>query len=146
MVLSIVGMTENMTLEGLKHPNVKVKVGMILYVVSWAHMCLFLAILAIRRRSLEKGEGRTLLAVAISSPFIFVRVLYAMLVWFLATSAFNIFNGNVTIQLVMSVLEEFAVVIVCLSFGLTLNVRKEDFSAQETGLPVYIPSPYIPRS
>lgn len=35
------------------------------------------------------------------------------------------FTGNVTIMLVMVVLEQIGVVVVCLGFGLTLD-RKED--------------------
>lgn len=149
MALSIAGITANMSSEGLAHPDIKTKVGMILYVVSWAQMVLLLLVLVIRRGSLERGEHRTLLAVAISSPFILVRVLYALFVWFLHNSAFSMINGNVTVQLVMSVLEEFAVVIVCLAVGLTLRVRgNESNRCEEAALPGYPSgrSRYAPKS
>ncbi|KAJ5359264.1 uncharacterized protein N7496_011677 [Penicillium cataractarum] len=135
MVLSIVGLTANMSAEGLQHPDIKVKIGMILYIVSWGVMVAMIALVALRKSSVERGEKRTILAPALSSPFILVRVLYALFVWFLHDSKFSLLNGNVTIQLVMSVLEEFAVVIICLGVGMTLRVRsKESQRGEEEAL------------
>ncbi|KAJ5682785.1 hypothetical protein N7462_005950 [Penicillium macrosclerotiorum] len=133
MALSIAGLTSNMTAEGLAHPDVKVKVGMILYIVCWVVMVLLLAILSIRRSSIERGEKRTLLAVALASPFIFVRLMYAVCIWFLHDSKFSLLDGNVTVQLVMSVLEEFAVVFILLGVGLTLRVRSQQPSSGSEG-------------
>lgn len=126
MALSIAGLTANMSAEGLQHPDIKVKIGMILYVVCFALMVGLLALLATRCDCIERGEKRTLLAVALSSPFILVRVLYALFIWFLNNPKFSMLNGDVTIQLVMSVLEEFVVVIICLVVGLTLRVRNRE--------------------
>lgn len=123
MALSIAGLTANMSAEGLQHPDIKVKVGMIIYAVCYGIMVALLAILAARRNSIERGEKRTLLAVALSSPFILVRLLYAFFVWFLNSPRFSILNGDVTILLVMSVLDEIVVVIICLVVGMTLRVR-----------------------
>lgn len=131
LALSIAGITSNMSADGLKHPDIKIKIGMILYVVSFVQMIFYLAILAMRRNSVEKGEHRVLLAVALSSPFILVRLLYVFFVWFLHNSTFSMMDGNVTVQLVMSVLEEFAVVIICLAVGLTLRVRGRDSGRSE---------------
>lgn len=127
-----------MSAEGLAHPDIKTKIGMILYAVSWAQMVLILVVLAMHQGSLERGEHRTLLAVAVSSPFILVRLLYAFFVWFLHNSTFSMIGGNVTVQLVMSVLEEFVVVIVCLAVGLTLRVRdKQSRRGEEAALSQY---------
>lgn len=73
---------------------------------------------------MEAGEHRLLVAVGLSAVFIFVRLLYAILIWFAANSTFNFASGNDTVMLFMSVLEEFAVVIICIAIGLTLRVRK----------------------
>lgn len=138
MAISIVGITSSMSAEGPAHPDIKIKIGMILYLVSWAQLVMILLVLVVRRESLERGEHRTLLAVAISSPFILVRVIYAFLVWFLHDATFSMIDGNVTVHLVMSVLEEFAVAIVCLGVGLTLRVRvRETRGGQEAALPAY---------
>jgi hypothetical protein len=119
------GLTWNMTLDGLKHPNVVVKVGMILYLVSWFIMCMFLGILFLYHSSIENGENLTLVAVAISAPFILVRIIYAILLFFLANSTFNMTDGSNTVQLVMSVFDELIVVFVCLAVGFTLRVREK---------------------
>lgn len=124
VALCIAGLTANMSAKGLAHPNIKTKVGMILYAVSWALMVLLLLVLFFHRDSLERGDHRILLAVAISSPFLFVRLLYAFFVLFLHDATFSMIGGNVTVRLVMSVLEEFVVVIVCLAVGWTLRVRE----------------------
>ncbi|CAL5866895.1 uncharacterized protein PFLUO_LOCUS1106 [Penicillium psychrofluorescens] len=123
MVLSIVGLTSNMTVEGLEHPEVEVKVGTILYLVCWVILMAFLGLFYLQRSSVEKGEKRNMGAVAISAPFLLVRVIYVVLVWFVDNGMFNILSGNVTVQLVMSVLEEIVVVIVCIGVGMTLKVR-----------------------
>lgn len=138
MAISIAGITSNMTAEGLEHPDIKTKIGMILYIVCWAVMVLMLLVITVQRGSLERGEGRTLLAVAISSPFILVRVIYAFLIWFLHNSTFSILDGSETVALVMSVLEEFAVVIVCIGVGMTLRVRgKQVNRSEEAGMLAY---------
>lgn len=123
LALAISGITWNMTPEGLKTPNIEVKVGMILYIVSWAILCVLLGVLFLRRSSIAKGENHTLAAVAISAPFLLVRIIYAMLLWFVADSTFNALDGNNTAQLVMSVLVEMVVVFVCLAVGLKLRIR-----------------------
>ncbi|KAF7716105.1 Uncharacterized protein PECH_006532 [Penicillium ucsense] len=126
LVLSIVGITSDMSVQGFEHPDIKVKIGMILFIVCWAVLVAILALLSLRLDSIERGEKRTLLAVALSAPFILVRLLYALFMWFLHNADFNMLNGNVTVQLVMSVLEEIVVVVVCLAIGMTLRVRRRD--------------------
>ena len=129
LVLTVSGLTWNMTLDGLKHPNVVVKVGMIFYLVIWFVMCTLLGILFLYRSSIEKGENRTLVAVAVSAPFLLVRIIYAMLLFFLANSTFNMIDGSNTLQLVMSVFDELIVVFVCLAVGFTLGVREKHWKS-----------------
>jgi hypothetical protein len=81
------------------------------------------------RSSIEKGENRTLAAVVVSAPFILVRIIYAMLLFFLANSTFNMIDGNNTVQLVMSVFDELIVVFVCLAVGFTLGVREKHWKS-----------------
>lgn len=147
LALTIAGITANMTPQAMQHPDTKIKVGMILYIVSWAQMCLYLAILTWHRDSLEKGERRTLVAVAVSAPFVLVRILYSVFMWFLHNSNFSLFDGNVTVQLVMAVLEEFVVVIVCLAIGLTLGVRdKSPRREEEAAVSDHVLASYAPKA
>lgn len=129
LALTVSGITWNMTPEGLKTPNTIVKVGMILYLVSWVILCALLGILSLRRSLIGKGENRILGAVAVSAPFLLVRIIYAMLLWFLANSMFNVLDGSNTAQLVMSVFEEMIVVFVCLAVGFTLHVREKHWKS-----------------
>ncbi|KXG48551.1 uncharacterized protein PGRI_024210 [Penicillium griseofulvum] len=122
VILSIVGVTGNSDItHGLV--NIKTKLGLIFYLVAWVGVCgLFLLVLK-RSQSIEDGEHRILLAVGVSLPLILVRLIYSFIYTFGRNAKFNMVSGNVTIQLVMSVIEEFVVVLVCLGIGLTLQVR-----------------------
>lgn len=122
VILSIVGATTNSNIsQGLV--TTESKVGMVLYLVTWIGVFgLFLLVLQ-RNQNIEDGEHRLLLAVGISLPLILVRLIYSFVYSFGHKSEFNMVSGNVTIQLVMSVLEEMVVVFVCLGIGLTLQVR-----------------------
>ena len=80
----------------------------------------------------EKGEHRLIIAVAISVPFILIRLIYSLLVVFANNRRFNIVTGSVTINLVMAVLEEFVVTILCISVGLSLQVRPKSVERANT--------------
>ncbi|KAI2791074.1 hypothetical protein POX_c03929 [Penicillium oxalicum] len=101
LALSIAGITANMSPSGFQTPDSKVKIGMALYVLCWAMMVAILVLLSLRR-----GESKQ----AKSVPC-----------WPLPS--FSMLDGNVTALLMMSVLEEIIVVIICLSVGMTLQVR-----------------------
>ncbi|KAJ6022372.1 uncharacterized protein N7446_012725 [Penicillium canescens] len=146
LALTVAGITADMSPQAMQNPDIKIKVGVILYIISWAVMCLFLAILAWHRGSLEKGEHRTLVAVAISTPFLLVRIHYSVFMWFSHNPDFSLFNGNVTVQLVMSVLEEVVVVVVCLAIGMTLRVRgKTSSREEEAGASDHLLASYAPK-
>jgi hypothetical protein len=101
------------------------KVGVIIFIVAWASLCILLTILAIRSSHIRRGERHLVIAVAISVPFILVRLIYSVILSFANNPRFNLITGSETINLVMAVLEEFVVVIVCLVIGLTLQVQSE---------------------
>jgi uncharacterized membrane protein len=122
VILSIVGATENSNItSGLI--NVKTQAGLALYIVAWVGVCGLFILVANRSKSIEDGEHRLLLAVGIALPLILVRLIYSCIYTFGHKKAFSMLSGNVTIQLVMSVLEEIVIVLVCLGIGLTLKVR-----------------------
>ncbi|PYI24820.1 hypothetical protein BO99DRAFT_293818, partial [Aspergillus violaceofuscus CBS 115571] len=123
LIITIISFISYMSLLIFQHLSSKIKIGTILFVVAWFMLCILFGILYWKRLFIEKGEQRTLLAVGLSLPFLAVRILYSVLMWFLSSSTFNFINGNPTVELVMSVLEEFAVIIICTGIGLTLKVR-----------------------
>ena len=104
--------------------NAESKAGIVIFMVVFVCVVLMLGILTAQISRVEAGERRLLLAVALSRPFIFVRLIYAVLSAFRASYDFNTSFGNVIIYLCMAVLEEIAVVIICTAVGLTLRVHK----------------------
>lgn len=56
---------------------------------------------------------------------LFIRLMYSILSIFKHDSTFNLFSGNVTVFLVMDVLEEIIVVYIMMLTGLTLQLREK---------------------
>lgn len=123
LILSIVGQTASSDpTNGLV--NAKTKIGLIMFLIAWVGLCILLLLVGSRYRGIEDGEHRLLLAVGLSIPLLLVRLIYSLLVAFTQNPSFNMITGNVTIMLVMDVLEEIIIVLICLGIGLTLSVRQ----------------------
>ncbi|KAL3262073.1 hypothetical protein ABHI18_003106 [Aspergillus niger] len=123
MVLCIVGSSMSSSLQGITN-STEAKVGDVLYVIAWACLCVLLLVVGSKYASIEDGEHRLLLAVGISVPLLLVRLIYSLLSVFTHNPTFNMFTGNVTVFLVMAVLEEIVIVGICLGVGMTLEVRQ----------------------
>lgn len=128
LILSIVGGTNSISSNGTFTVQTTSKVGVILYIVGYVILALR-TITIIPKFSSHSGEKRLALAVIIALPFILVRIIYSLLAIFLHNHDFRAINGSVTIQVVMSVLEEFFVVIIYLIVGW----RAEALPAAERG-------------
>jgi hypothetical protein len=127
--------------------NTKTKIGLVIFVIAWIALCILLLMVGARSSSIEDGERRLLVAVAISIPLLFVRLVYSLLTVFAPSSTFNLLNGNVTIMLVMSVIEEILIAFICLGIGLTLQVRTNANAYElDPTVPVDPYEPYGQRS
>lgn len=125
MILSIVGQTTNDSSLEAGYTSSEVKAGIALFIVTWV-AALFLTIMMwFRYGGIERGEHRLLWAVTISMAILFIRLLYSILSIFKHSSTFNLFTGNVTVFLVMDVLEEIIVVYIMMLTGLTLQLREK---------------------
>ncbi|GAW11243.1 hypothetical protein ANO14919_005850 [Xylariales sp. No.14919] len=71
----------------------------------------------------DPGEKRVVLAVALSLPFLLVRVIYQAIGTFHSHSAFNTVSGNAFVFLGAAVIEEIIIVLIIEAIGLTLQVR-----------------------
>lgn len=133
VILSIVGATKN---SNIAHGFVTIesKVALIFYLIAWIGVFGLFFLILKRTQSIEDGEHRLLLAVGVSLPLIFVRLIYSFIYTFGQKAEFNMLSGNVTIQLVMSLLEEIFVVLLCLGIGLTLQVRPAAEYTQQTSV------------
>jgi hypothetical protein len=124
-ILVIVGQTSNTSsFATMTNVDTRTKIGMVLLLVSCVGLCMLFLLLSSRYRHIEGGERRLVLAVGLSLPLLFVRIIYSILVVFANNPKFNQLTGNVTIYLVMSVLEEMGVVLICLVIGFTLPAQR----------------------
>jgi hypothetical protein len=102
--------------------NNHTKVAIIIFTGVFLAIVYLLIILSLRIFQIERGERRLLFVVAISSPFIATRLIYALIADFAANPNFNAIFGNATIYLCMAVLEEIIAVIVCVAAGFTIRI------------------------
>ena len=130
MTLSIIGGVKsgnNYSKTGQYVPQDLSKVGLALFIVSFLAILATTVILSPSISHAEPGERRVLLAVAVSLPFLFVRLVYSSAFTFGNHSSFSPLRGNVTVLLCMALLEEIAIVLVYECVGLTLRkVTKRD--------------------
>lgn len=136
LILSIVGTTSQD--NGVMYkPNGKSKASICITLGVWVCTVGLVFIINSNKHNLPAGEKRLLLAVAISLPFVLIRLIYSLISAFSHSPRFSIVSGNVTIYLVMALLEEMVVVITCLAVGVTLQPdgvaagRGEPGSAEE---------------
>jgi len=121
--------------KALYHPTTLNKAGTSLFVVSYAILVGFVAITFPSVQHAEAGEKRLFLAVALSLPFILVRLVYSCLSTFANKRDFNLLDGNVTILLCVALIEEIICVIIYEATGLTLHkLRKEEHVEATTQL------------
>lgn len=110
LILGIVAATSASSPEQIANEST-LKIAEILFTIALI-LIIFLTLrtLAIYRSNQCKEVRWLILAVVLSIPFIIVKIIYALVSTFAKLSAFNLTTGNVTIMLVMVVIEEFVVV------------------------------------
>jgi hypothetical protein len=84
------------------------------------------SILSMRASTVSAGERRLLVAVALSIPFIAVRLIYSLIADFAGLQSFSLAFGDTTIYLCMNVIMEIIVTIIVIVFGLTLQVLPKE--------------------
>lgn len=122
LILCIVGATSADNATEIDD-QVTVKIGVVLFAVTFAGVSLLCAIAAILARKTKRGERQLIRAVAFALPFLLVRMVYSLVAMFGHSVDFSIGNGStaaVTISLFMEVLEECAVVFIYVATGLRL--------------------------
>jgi hypothetical protein len=122
LILSIVGGTNISTkADGSIKIATESKAGIILYFAAFI-ACIVVCILSLPRLGWVPQEERLLaVGVLLAFPFIFVRLLYSVLSFFLHSHSFSIYNGSVAVDVGMAVVEEFIVVLIYLFLGLKLS-------------------------
>ncbi|KAI1490864.1 hypothetical protein F5X96DRAFT_634234 [Biscogniauxia mediterranea] len=109
--------------------------GIALMIVGYVLLVLATAVVAATQLSrIEAGERRVVLAVALSLPFILVRLAYSAESVFGANPDFNLLTGNHNVLLGMAVIMEMVVVAIVETIGLTLQVRPRAEAASSGGV------------
>lgn len=123
-ILGIAGTTSGSSLaEGTT--STELKAAVVIYLVSWIGLVVVLFMLYARYSSIEDGQHRLLWAVMICTPILLIRLAYSLISTLGHNSSFSLITGNVTIQLVMVVIEEIIIVYIMLITGLTLKVKEK---------------------
>jgi len=124
LILSIIGginASKDLTSKGTYTPQSLSQAAMGLFIASYVLIVATTIILSFSLPHAEHGEKRLLVAIAISLPFILVRLVYGSISIFANTSDFNSVSGNVTIYLCMALIMELCVVITYETVGLALR-------------------------
>ncbi|RDW88755.1 hypothetical protein BP6252_00787 [Coleophoma cylindrospora] len=122
LILGIVGGVQSSSgiAQGSYHPNGLNKVGIALFIASFAAIVLATIALTFSVAHADQGEKRILVAVAISLPFMLVRLFYSIMVTYTTDKTFNQLTGSVTVLLCVALIEEFIIVVIYEVVGLTL--------------------------
>ena len=149
LILAIVGGTDQVpgnTPSTMSTGVTLVRAGIIIFLVVFVLLAVITVVTFFSIRSIPKGEAPLLYAVALSIPFLLVRLIYALLVDFdSGSTTFNNITGNVIVQAFMATLEEFIVVLLYLTAGLL--IPKIPRSNVQTGVPLAEQNtPYSPVS
>lgn len=110
------------------------KVAVIIFTFVYLVVLAILALLSLRISRVKVEERRLLIVVAICSPFIATRLIYALISDFAENHSFNATFGNLTIYLCMAVIEEIVVVIICVAIGFTLSVVSKVITVDDAPL------------
>ncbi|KAI3337050.1 hypothetical protein HD806DRAFT_475494 [Xylariaceae sp. AK1471] len=97
--------------------------GVALTIVGFALLVLTTGVVGLNISHAEPGEKRVVLAVALSLPFLLIRIIYSAVGAFGHNPAFNQVTGDINILLGTAVIEEIIIVFIVESIGLTLSVR-----------------------
>ncbi|RDW94675.1 hypothetical protein BP5796_00438 [Coleophoma crateriformis] len=122
LILGIVGgiQSSNGIAQGSYHPNALNKVGVALFIACFAVIVMATIALSFSVAHADQGEKRILAAVAISLPFMLVRLIYSIMVTYTTAKAFNQLTGSVTVLLCVALIEEFIIVVIYEAVGVTL--------------------------
>ena len=132
LVLSIVGGTRLDSSDESKQSEGKklAQAGIVIFMIIFALVAV-LALLTLNSLSaVPSGEKRILFGVLLALPFIFVRILYSVLADFIDNSTFTLINGNSTVRLCMSIIEEMIVATLYIATGWTADSVRDNNSGK----------------
>lgn len=124
LILSIVGgiqASKDLSKTHVYTPQSLSQAAIGLFIASYVLIVASTIIISTSVSHAELGEKRLLLAVALSLPFLLVRLVYSSISLFTTNPDFNSVSGNVTIFLCMALIMELCAVTIYEVIGLTLR-------------------------
>ena len=109
--------------------NPEIKAAVAIYLVCFCQLCYATIVIGFRKYLANKDDQRLVATVALSLPFMLVRVLYIVLFAFADhgnSEFFNVISGDETTQLCMQVVEEYVIVLLYLAVGWTIRRKHQE--------------------
>ena len=129
LILGIVGgvnASNDYVKTGIFIPSSLNKAGTSLFIVSYIAIVISTILLSFSVSHASHGEKRILFAVALSLPFLLVRLVYSIISTFTKNKNFNLMTGSITILLCVAFIEELIIAILFEGVGLTLSQIPKD--------------------
>ncbi|MCJ1250288.1 hypothetical protein MMC30_007514 [Trapelia coarctata] len=120
LVLAIIGGTDLASTDpsNVAPGHTLTRAAIIIFLVVFIILSMITIFTFFFLRSISPGEHRILYAVALSIPFLLVRLIYSLLANFDSGTTFSLSAGNVVVQAFMATIEEFVVVALYLAAGI----------------------------
>jgi hypothetical protein len=131
LILCIVGATSSDSPATIGSEST-IRAGLILYVLVFIALVLLAMGGVIGHRMTKRGEGELLAAVALSLPFLLIRLTYSLLSVF-SGGRFNPVTGSTTIELFMATIQEMIVVLIYIWVGLTIQSVPAELECKDGG-------------
>ena len=113
--------SDNYTNTGIYQVSPLTKAGTALFTVSFVFIVVASLATSFSVPHAEPGEKRIMMAIAISLPFLLVRLIYSIISTFGHFKSFSLLTGSTTVLLCLAIIEEFVIVVVYEAVGLTLQ-------------------------
>jgi hypothetical protein len=136
LILCIVGATNAATPAQIDSQTA-LHVGVILFTIVLIMLKVLTLGTCLAKRKTGEGDGLLMFSVMCALPFLWIRLIYALLTSFSGSSSFNPVTGLVVASLFMAVLEEMAVVVIYLATGLKLSAVPEGVADSPGGTLAY---------
>jgi len=121
LILGITGVTGSQTTNGTFTPSTIAKAGILIYIVDLAAITIIFILSLPNVSAVPRPERLLRVHIPVALLAIAIRLLYSALCMFVNDSTFSLFGGSLVADVLMSVVEEFFVVVITLVLGFKLR-------------------------
>jgi hypothetical protein len=126
LILGIAGVSSANDSESTYHANTIVKASMAIFLAVFVIVLLVSIWLLLQlRHSLRVFQKKLFLAIALSCPFVSIRLIYSAIADYTDSSRFAVLSGDPTVYLCMNVLEEIIAMALIMILGMSAVLEKD---------------------